>query len=545
MKIPALARGQTMVLFALTMLLTSLLVLMTLSLSTRVKEKMELQAMADAAAYSNAAVTARAYNEIALMSRAQIGKMVSLAAVQSLISWSSYFMAQLMASIQSYNMARLPYIPLAACCSASPACVTCACATKALLEISIQQTKLSTIYASLLASYQSLDIAAGAQSRRIQGAASAIFVAQTERWMNLQDELNDQTMAQEIVNKARAGSATPNELTAPGAGDDVSKDEALVTGAILPVVIAHDHHSFAAMGSRGFSFVTSRFMGAPTLLSRLAPLVAPDTIQVTNLGSAYFSDTMTHGSFMGTRTDYVWSEDHMDLGGGGALPNVVTYIRGTPPCPPISTGQMPAAALLWSTDSVTNASFHTYLPGGIMDPPAVHNLGPCINCPGIWPQFVDYNFLKLSDHDDLEGQPKNHAVIQRDYGVREADMAALKANYPWTRNFGFNFTNSGASAQSRFDNRGVQLGPQNGSLNIGKQTAVSTGIAYYHRGGHWREPPNLLNPYWRATLVPYDVDDDNKNDGDNDIQDSLNDVGVGWAADAFRALDVNGYKGGP
>jgi hypothetical protein len=112
---------------------------------------------------------------------------------------------------------------------------------------------------------------------------------------------------------------------------------------------------------------------------------------------------------------------------------------------------------------------------------------------------------------------------------------------PWTLDFSFNFTNSGASTNSGFDNRGVQLSPQNGNLDISRQTALSAGIAYYHRHGHWREPPNLLNPYWRATLVPYDVDED----GDDDVRSTLNDVGVGWAADAARALQTNGYTGGP
>jgi hypothetical protein len=542
MKQPSATRGQTLVLFALSLLLISLLVLMTLSLSTRVKEKMELQAVADAAAYSNAVVTARAYNEIALLSRAQIGKMVSLAAVQSLISWSSYFMAQLQASILSYSMAsETIYAPLAACCSAQPACVTCACATKAMLEIKAQQAKLLTAYTGLVAAHKSLDTAAGAQAKRIQIAAQAIFVAQTERWFKLRGELNNQDLANEIVNKAKAGSPTPGELTAPSSGDDVSQEEALVGGAMIPTNFFYDHHTFAAMGSRGYSFVTSRFLGALPIMSRLSPLVAPDVVQVTNLGSAYFSNTLTHGSFFGTRSDYMWSEDHADLRTGSPMANTVTYVRGAPPCPPVATGTSGAAALLWTTDSVTNGSFHSYLPVGTVEPPQVHNLGPCFNCPGIWYQFVDYNPLKLTDHDDLEGQPKNHAVIQRDYSVREASAAALKANYPWTRNFSFNFTNSSASAQSRFDNRGVQLGPQNGNLPIGKQTALSTGISYYHRGGHWREPPNLLNPYWRATLVPFDVDEDGK----DDVRATLDEVGVDWAADAFTALEMAGYKGGP
>ncbi len=32
---------------------------------------------------------------------------------------------------------------------------------------------------------------------------------------------------------------------------------------------------------------------------------------------------------------------------------------------------------------------------------------------------------------------------------------------------------------------------------------VASGLAYYHRPGLWKEPPNFYNPYWRAKLHPF------------------------------------------
>ena len=32
--------------------------------------------------------------------------------------------------------------------------------------------------------------------------------------------------------------------------------------------------------------------------------------------------------------------------------------------------------------------------------------------------------------------------------------------------------------------------------------AVSAAMAYYHRPGDWREPPNLFSPFWGAKLMP-------------------------------------------
>ena len=93
-----------MVLMVISLFLLTLMVTVTLSIGSKVREKMEVQAVADAAAYSNAAVTARVYNEIALLSRAQIGHMVSMAAVQSLISWSSIYEANVAAVALGYGV---------------------------------------------------------------------------------------------------------------------------------------------------------------------------------------------------------------------------------------------------------------------------------------------------------------------------------------------------------------------------------------------------------------------------------------------------------
>jgi hypothetical protein len=196
-----------------------------------------------------------------------------------------------------------------------------------------------------------------------------------------------------------------------------------------------------------------------------------------------------------------------------------------------------------SNEQQDNTDVHIWTPGmrpDIEPPQQRHTLGSCVGCPGIWPMFVDYNDLHLvTGEGNLWGQPKNYAVVQRDYSVRM--QGPVSNRDPWTRFFTFDFTGSGGSSGTAFDNRGIQLSPQNGNIDISKQTALSAGIAYYHRHGHWKEPPNLLNPYWRATLVPYDVD----SDGPDDVRDTLQAAGVDWAAEAARALKAHGYTGGP
>ncbi len=530
MKPLAAHRGQTMVLFVLTLLLLTLLVTMTLSIGSKVKEKMELQAVADAAAYSNAVVTARAYNEIALMSRAQIGHMVSMAGVQSLISWSSYYRAQVEASRRSYRMARIPYdiIKVACCIPKSPCKALCRCAKKAISDINDARDKLDKHQSKLKSKWDNLDKNAAAQMRMLQGANVALFAGQTERWIKLRDRLNGQSLAEDLVDEAKRGSKWPGEWNAPGSGDSVSLSETNpFEGAILPIDIRKDHHLYAGMGSRGFSFVTTRGGMTEMILTGQLKRQIPqrDQVYATNKGSAYFASKMNHGALQPSGA-FAWADDHE----GSGIANTVVFQRGQAPCPPVSVGISGATARLRSTDSRDDTDEHRWSPGGQSEEQPRHTLGSCVRCPGIWPLFVDYNPLHLINEGNNWGQPKNHAVIQRDYRQRNGSPD------PWNLFFRFRFS----SSPSTFDNRGIQLGPANGGIDISKQTALSVGIAYYHRHDHWKEPPNLLNPYWRATLVPFDVDDD----GRGDVRKTLNRVGAGWATDAFNALG-SGYKGGP
>ncbi|WP_224369065.1 pilus assembly protein [Hyalangium versicolor] len=542
MKRDTRVRGQTLLLFALTMLLTTLLVLMTLSLSTRVKEKMELDAVADAAAYSNAVVTARAFNEIALLSRAQIGKMVSLAAVQSLISWSSYYRAQVEAARKSYTIAQIPYDLLEASCCVedSPCPAECACATKAILDISQSRSELELYQQQLQGKWESLDKGAAGQARLLQHATTFLYIAQLERYDRIRQKLGRHAVADDIVDKARAGSAWPNEWSAPSDANEVGQDEAVgipllsgLGGAALPITPLNSHHVYAAMGSRGFSFTTMRTMGAEILTLQLQQkLTKPDTVVITNAGSSYFAKTQNHGKLFPSDA-FAWADDHA----GQGIANTVTFNRGQSPCPPSSVGVAGAFAFLKSTDSGDSSDTHTWNPGFSAEEPERHDLGMCVgSCPSVWPLFVDYNPAHLVTGDDnLWGQPKNQAVIQRDYSQR------LGNPDPWALFFPVRFTHGADSMDSQFDARGIRLGPRNGNLDISKQTALSTGLAYYHRHGHWREPPNLLNPYWRATLVPFDVDED----GPKDVRKSLDRAGVSWANEAFQSLVNHGYRGGP
>jgi hypothetical protein len=69
------------------------------------------------------------------------------------------------------------------------------------------------------------------------------------------------------------------------------------------------------------------------------------------------------------------------------------------------------------------------------------------------------------------------------------------AQDPWNLRFRFQFDRN---------YNGTQLDMQK---PVDIMPSFSTGIAYYHRRQHQGEPPNMLNPFWRATLVPAEIDE--------------------------------------
>jgi hypothetical protein len=257
-----------------------------------------------------------------------------------------------------------------------------------------------------------------------------------------------------------------------------------------------DHFISAAIGSRGHSFVTKREGGASLIRKKLIQAMpSNELVSVTDEGSGYFASSMAHTAKVSGRE--AWADDHGQV--------TVVFRRARSPCPTFPPAMEKAEAHVKSTHLYDSSDEHQWTSRRIgdwdwdKDPSArrlKHTMGRCTACPGMWPPHMDYNSKEVANAGDLYRQPKNYAVLQRDYRMRPAD--------PWNLFFRFRF--SSASAGTSFDNRGLQLSD---GTDISRAVALSTGIAYYHRvgePGRWREPPNFLNPFWRATLVGADVD---------------------------------------
>ncbi|MBJ6760130.1 pilus assembly protein [Myxococcaceae bacterium JPH2] len=506
-RILRLRRGQALVLFALTLLLMALMVLMTLGFGMRAKERVEIQMAADAAAYSEAVSVARTFNAIAVMNRAQVAHMVAMAGTQAMISKSG----------QVYAAHQV----------ACPGDV-------------------------LEAAWFAADKAAAAQTRALQGQAGSLYSASLTLYSKLlTEQLGAQKLAARIAREANAELQAPAEGAAKslmevnGDGPVPEESEVMqgqktgtspgggcgaVSGAVCPAGGSTRPSLHATMGSLGWTWVHNRAGGSAGFGSGNAASSAA----FRHYNSPAGMDPSRYGTVSGRNS---WGHDHATV--------VIPTRCINPPKPPVVpvTG-----AWVMSDERQTREDQHVY---GARAPPGQqpenaeemgdrHTLGTCVVCPGIWPFAMGYNTTALgAGGGNQYGQPKLYSILFRDY----ASDSRRKHPDPWNLYFRFHFTEQSdtefdnASPLGRIQPTGREEVPRN-------QVALAAGIAYYHRprpasaGGGWREPPNFLNPFWRATLVSAEGSDDDK------PAESLSTAGFTDHAAALRQLDAAGYRGG-
>lgn len=532
-------RGQNLVLLALTMLFLALMVTMTIGLGLRIRQKQELQNLADAAAFSNSVMTARAFNNMALVNRLEVSYWVALAADESLISWTAYAKAIGAATAQAADE-----LPSAACFNSQPN------RAQAERDLNAFAGALRSFVSTQIrgpgnAAWRNADREAGKEARAIQGQIAGLRSELSDGVVtnnpgDLQNRLYTAIGVQQLTNQIIAASrqtedvsiiktgmgANPNtaaKLTRQeldcdyGASGNPSLTGAEPGGAGLCLRGSWSENMLsAAMGTRGSSFLTGRSQIPPKILNEIARLDASYGRLRVNVGSksgsAYWAASMTHGkSPNGTEA---WGDDH------GSVSVSVGNCTGP---------AVDAVAFVRSTHLDNDDDQHQWNPGSGEDPEPDqdHTMGDCSPlCPSVWVRTI--GFQPNGSPEDAWGQPKIMVALQRDLSAR---------SFPWELQFRFPFSATGPAAE--WDGRGQRLHTRVGNnLNISTQTAFATGIAYYHRRGHWNEFPNLLNPFWRATLAPVDVDERPR-----DVNRALSSPQYKWQRDAWDALRAAGFQG--
>ncbi|MBS1152332.1 MAG: hypothetical protein H6Q89_4030 [Myxococcaceae bacterium] len=572
---PMSLRGQSMVVFAICLLLLTLMVTITLSFGTMAKEKMEIQQAADQAAWSQAIATARTFNEIAVYNRAQLGQMVSLLGVESALSYAAWWRAYVSAMLMGYFDVRdqlgaqMAQLQRNSALGKQPDCnsAPCTCKELGLAMKEVQETRIKPLYDTgtqtsgadqnhpyggeyerLFNGWQPVDTAAGEQVRTLQGYAAAFHGAQTDAFdrVLIAGNLQDSKLARALVGRAAAGSR-----------EWAVVDESVSLREVNAAVLSGGdnlHAVRAAMGTRGHPFVTRRLGGAATLTAAMNALIplGPNEGPITEpayKGSSYFGPLgypVGHSNTVATSNQsYAWGDDHIQ-------PFRVGYRNTANAACSRTSSPRRVFSYVKSTDKDELTDQHgwdpTYAPDEADPPTERHTTAPCrvylpaggwTSCVSVWVTFMDYQPAAVANKGDAFGQPKTFAAVKRDYSVRTvAD--------PW--NLAFKFRFAASSSGTAFALRGSKAQPQAGSnriiltdgTDISTQSAVSTGIAYYHRADHWKEPPNLFNPFWRAGLVHADVDAT----GEADFRSQISKAAP-WAADAYLELRAQGWAGIP
>ncbi|MBK7861649.1 MAG: hypothetical protein IPJ65_24145 [Archangiaceae bacterium] len=545
-------RGQNLALLALTMLLVTLMVLITLGIAQRIRENHELNDLADAAAYSSAVANARAFNDIAIINRLQVSYWVSMAANESLISWTSYARGLWNASIRNLDgiegKISSTWLPPTAC-------------GKVRADAHTAAQRLRASFVTAMAGWEGADIAAGIETKDIQSVIATLRAETrgdpTDNQLfpdgmknRLFDERKTQSLAKRIVMESGltdvtvvpplggptggAAGVSSREVGDYGLGlytDCESSQTGLCNGATpgswSEAVVE------AAMGTRGNPFTLVRGVRPPIVdaaWAQAATNLPWDSNLAfgdgTPLGSAYWSTTASGGA--DASPVFAWADDRGSL--------TTTMRSNTGGCAtPHSTA---AGAHVKTTDEIDTSDQHDWFPDDVgMDhdqigiPEKYHTVGDCTPlCPSVWVRQVHFHPAR-GKPEDAYGQPKSVVMLVRDTAL------AGTTRQPWKLDFRFFFSGAG----SRFDNRGQQLHTASlgGALPIAHQGAVATAMTYYHRKDTWREYPNLLNPFWRATLVAADIDEGSR----DDLASVLSRPAEAWQGGAYDALLSAGYRG--
>lgn len=509
------ARGQTLLLWGLMLLWLTVMVLVTLGIGMRARQRIDLQMAADTAAYSQAVVTARTLNSIALLNRAQIAHMVAMASVQSLISWSGQIkggLPKIEESLTQLAQKVTDKIATGLCTQADADDVNNALAQ----YLANQPPNLDQLW-------KLGDVAAGKQALDLQGAARMLDEQQL-----LLDKLKEDQLTTQNMTEAIAHMADP-DLLAVDAGDRQSL-------SAVNVIVAAPNSTQAvhiAMGSRGHEFTRNRRGRVELVDGFLAGFSANISVIINarNGGSGFGGnrrqDRERSQKARHANGGNAWAEDHpMDIQS--------IYSRG------LCSERVDAPtqrSWVMSSDEPTRDDQHDYhknvdylefepsLPDerhtmGPCDPP--NQAGPC----GIWPGYMDYDPSLVDDASRLYGQPVLFSIVHRDLSL---------VDDPWNKQFSFPLFSNNAPA---FDNASKD-GMMTTQPELRLQVALSAGIAYYHRPQRFKEPPNLYNPFWRATLVS------SQRLGAAVVAQRLNEAGFPTHADAVQRLRAQGFRGAP
>ncbi len=576
-------RGQALVLFALTMLLVTVMVCMTLSFGWTAARRADANNVADATALSQATATARTFNAAAILNRAMVAHYVAQAGITAQMAYATrgqqyMFQAGYQMRLYDFRAANGPIVSYQQIedvdnLGIGPHLIG-GCVTDESRAASYElwhraygffRNNGGGVYPNdnvnsscdpsgncsqrqpwiTPKGVAQLEEEAAKQAHAVHEAVWDLAEMQRGTLRQLRSAIADDGFAKAIAQKAKVPAQFPARPFGRAELADATGSKADLTGVNDPDGIGYkswrDPMGSAILGSRkkGAALFLPSDGDAPEMKENLAPLWR-DVLAIAQAGLAASNPRFTV-SMQGGDTSVDLSENadrdlpaqteepldgSLDTGliklvgrfrkgviattyddcRGSGLRRTATGARIVDPASGLVMDLPPVASLILTMQGAGAHSdgVHTMfgVPGGChathehygatMNPSGVHGL---YDNEAMYP-LEAFGFVlpdRTTDADGAHGawgQPKLPVLLAQTRPATNAD--------PFNLTLGLRFSSAGA----RLDMKSA----------TDTMLSASAGMAYYHRRGHLGEPPNLLNPFWRAALVPMEIDQRSRRD---------------------------------
>jgi hypothetical protein len=469
-------RGQALVLACLSLLLLALMMLLSFNLSYALRQKTQLQQHSDALAYSMAVLEARSLNYFASSNRAIAASYVTMNNVHGYMAAASVTSAMMDAAGE--NFLQISGIEGGLCAACKGMCSHCIHAIEALKvkkdfndeakkyrnKIKQQESKfnkavsdldkmMDTIHSSQRSVFDETAKALGDGSSLSLSKLRTINAPKASELNSSVGSLNEAEYNCAIDGKNCSGSGKPS-------------NSANKTRAVVMAQVANASRNEWAAKRGG---IPPTYLN-PTFLNRLQTQIQKDgstaikshdgTAKTVKNESELDSDGSTgnDGSkSAGHEHGSLFSQWKHGVGTSSYDVKVVSDSSG---------GE--------HTQNQAHSGSHNFEGTNAADLASCGSNGNC---------FMAFRADQDPNHDF--GQPHVYSYVTQRLRAESVSEA------PWQLN---------DSASVRFKH-----GDREGKMTLAADegAAMSKALVYYHRLGHWREPPNMFNPFWRAKLHPF------------------------------------------
>lgn len=547
-------RGQALPLGAIGLLVGALTVIATLNLGQAVHEKIRLQNSADASAYSLAALEARAFNFIALTNRTQIVHYNTAMALQSYLSYTGFslgvfgtlkdLLKDLDLAVQTGCAfpppANAPYLAIRSFTQAAARIANTIFGilnklygylhdlTKPAIEAMADFNKYAIWQMQLVRALQvNAHLVTGMQEF-VQANDPAMTFTAKNNWFNV--ILNSVLNSVEFqATWDRGASLNPfiGDAIIYGWGDvanvkpNPDKKETKEAYAIMSELANASRSNENIYKRDGFCIsswiiasVFGQKMGQTKLVEKGKP--SPEIEEIRK-------DPINYPI-----ADSLASDDYLRIGAGYAFFGVAAVVL-------LPNGAMAMGDGILA-DKLPNASKNGYhyrykdpggssggAPAGITSiipfPPPSGAIRRTFSRQGSgsddhkWSGIAPFfKFRPKADPESDFNQPSTWAFLNKHHSSFQSGSGS--GGRPWHYDFKVRFnqgSNSGLTSEGERIGGGDVTGEVKLDTTIGGErnsylfeglNVVSRGMAYYHRPGVWKEPPNMFNPFWRARLAP-------------------------------------------